>query len=637
VNFFEHQERARGTTRKLVVLFSAAVLSLILITTALLIVVLAVADSKAPEAGLGINSIRSDIAAAVSAVVLLVVMLGTLFRLTQLRSGGKAVAESLGGRLLNLGTRNANERKILNVVEEMAIAAGVPVPQVYLLDDPAINAFAAGYEPRDAVIGITQGCIEQLDRNELQGVIAHEFSHIFNGDMRLNIRLIGWLYGITVIGLIGYYLMRGQTYRFGGSRNDNSRGAIVMLGIGLIIIGYGGTFFGNLIKAAVSRQREFLADASAVQFTRNPESIGGALKKIGGYAQGSVLTRADASEFSHLLFSQGVKAGFTGLFATHPPLEARIKRIEPRWDGKFVVPEPRTAPEPEPEAAVSPRHMAGAGLVGHLINSVGEPDPEHLQKAAEQILSIPDELMVAVHNTLGGCLTMHALIVSCSSREVAQQQLKFLHEHLKPAHYREFQRLQTTVASLPRPLYLPLVELAMPGLRQLSRNQFPHFMSHLHKLMDADGQISLFEWCLFKILRFNLDKPSPGRLLRLDLNQCESAVGQLFTALASAGSKDATDAAAAYADAVTRTGITVSGAFQWQDILDLKQLDAAFDRLQGLAPLQKPRLLKAMVRCVEHDGRVTVEEAELIRAASAILDCPMPPLTLPVSQDDAGH
>ncbi|HWK55637.1 MAG TPA: M48 family metalloprotease, partial [Hyphomicrobiales bacterium] len=231
MNFFEHQERARGTTRALVLLFIGAVVSLILVATLLVTLILSTSDTEGAAPAFDPATLPLDVLAGVSAVVLTVVALGAAFRFLQLRAGGKAVAQGLGGRLLNVNTRNMEERKVLNVVEEMAIAAGVPVPQVYLLEEAGINAFAAGHTPQDAVIGVTRGCIALLDRDELQGVIAHEFSHIFNGDMRLNLRLIGWLYGITVLGLIGYFLLRGQGVAAARSRNNNSRGALVLMGL----------------------------------------------------------------------------------------------------------------------------------------------------------------------------------------------------------------------------------------------------------------------------------------------------------------------------------------------------------------------------------------------------------------------
>lgn len=341
MNFFDEQARAQRNTTRLVVLFSLAVISLIAVTVVAVVGVLAALDSTGQEGVTLANRLQFawsmldwQLAGSVAAIVLTVVLLGSLYKQFQLRGGGRAVAESLGGRLIPLDTQAADERQILNVVQEIAIAAGIAAPPVYVIEDDAINAFAAGQKPEDAVIGITRGCIGLLNREELQGVIAHEFSHIFHGDMRLNLRLVAALHGILMIGLVGYTLLRAAPFR--RSSNKSNAGAIMLgIGIALIIIGFAGTFFGNLIKAGVSRQREFLADASAVQYTRNPNGIAGALKKIGAYSAGSQVQAVHAPEFSHMFFSQAVGNSLSGLLATHPPLAQRIRRVQPDWDGKL--------------------------------------------------------------------------------------------------------------------------------------------------------------------------------------------------------------------------------------------------------------------------------------------------------------
>jgi Zn-dependent protease with chaperone function len=618
VNFFEHQDRARSSTRKLVLLFVLAVASLIVITTFLVVFILGLAEQGGTQVAPGLNTrfLGSDVFLLVSVVVITVVMLGTLYRMTQLRGGGSIVAENLGGRLLNVHTRDADERKILNVVEEMAIAAGLPVPQVYLLEDEAINAFAAGYRQQDAVIGVTRGCIAQLNRDELQGVIAHEFSHILNGDMRLNIRLIGWLYGIMVLGLIGHHLLRGSRYAHGrGSRNN--KGGVLLLGLGLMIVGYSGTFFGNLIKAAVSRQREFLADASAVQYTRNPGGIGGALKKIGANATGSMIASADTSEISHMLFGQGVRAGLTGLFATHPPLEERIRRLDPRWDGAFA----QTA------AAAATASIAGnSGAIG-FVGSVGQPDAASLAEARKRIEGIPAALQDEVHTTLGSSLLMHALIVSASEQSALGAQLGFLRQKLNAESYRLFTKLHRAVAVLDRNLFLALVDLALPSLRQLSPAQYRGFMGELHQLMQADARISLFEWCLFRILHSSLDRHPGRREAQHDLGTCATQCHLLLSALARAGHAG-DDAAAAAALSAGAQYLQLPPAQQElrTEAVTLAELDSAMDRLRNLKPLQKPKLLKALVQCIQKDGVVTSAEGELLRAVGATLDCPIPPL-----------
>ena len=609
MNFFEHQDRARSSTRLLVALFVCAVAALILVTVLLVVFLSGMVQGSEGRPPLAFDTtlLTSDIFFVVSTVVVAVVGLGTLYRIMQLRGGGKAIAEGLGGRLLNVQTRDADERKVLNVVEEMAIAAGLPVPQVYLLEDPAINAFAAGYHPQDAVIGITRGCIHELDRDELQGVVAHEFSHILNGDMRLNILLIGWLYGIMVIGLVGYHLLRGMRY---SGRSNKKGGGLIFLALGLMAVGYGGTFFGNLIKAAVSRQREFLADASAVQYTRNPGGIGNALKKIGGYATGTIINAADTAEISHMLFGPGARFA---LFATHPPLEERIRRIEPRWKGDFNDRSTQRA-----EAATQAVSQPVAGFV----ESVGQLTEAGLSTAQQRLAALPVGLHAEVHSSFGSYLTIFALLMAASEQGSRRAQWQYLAGQLAPAEFAQLQGLYDQVAALDRKLYLPLVDLALPTLRQLSVRQWQTFMQHLQQLAKADANMTLFEWCLFRILRAALTQRST-RGGTVDLDQCIEESRLLLAACAREGQAVEAAATVAFAAGMAELRAGEAGALPAPGNLDA--LDRAVERLRLLNPLQKPRLLKALVRCIQADRAVTSGEAELLRAIGAALDCPIPP------------
>src|SRR5690606_9576644 len=389
MNFFEQQERAKRNTSKLVVLLCLAVVSLVAISSIAVAAILALLGQRDPNTPLTAGSWFTQMTAlldwplvgAIAVLVIGVVVAGSLFKHFQLRSGGKAVAESLNAKPIDPGTTDLEEKKVLNVVEEMAIASGIPVPPVYVMEDESINAFAAGHTPQDAVIGVTRGCIRLLSRDELQGVVAHEFSHIFHGDMRLNTKLVATLNGILLIGLVGYILLRSAPFRRGSSR-DNS--AFIMLAIGVIltIVGFAGTFFGKLIKSAVSRQREFLADASAVQFTRNPAGIADALKKIGGYKPGSQIRDANAAEYSHMFFSQAVGGALSRFMATHPPLEERIRRVQPDWDGNFSVPQPEPAIAPAADDG-HVRRMRGVLLATAIgaIDSIGQPSDRHVAYA----------------------------------------------------------------------------------------------------------------------------------------------------------------------------------------------------------------------------------------------------------------
>lgn len=634
MNFFEHQDLARRNTRRLIILMVLAVASLILVTTLLVAIVLYYFQYDVTQAQRGGNllsqSLRSvswELLGYITLGIGSVVALGSVFKLLQLRGGGRMVAEAMGGRLINLDTRDADERKILNVVEEMAIASGTPVPPVYVIEDASINAFAAGQQTQDAVIGITRGCIELLNRDELQGVIAHEFSHILQGDMRLNIRLVGILHGILLLGLIGYFLLRSA--HLGGSnssrRQGNSALPMIALGIGLMVVGYAGTFFGNIIKAAVSRQREFLADSSAVQFTRNPDGIAGALKKIGGHSQGSILHSAHAAEFSHMYFGQGVLTRFNALMATHPPLAERIKRIQPQWDGRFPTLERSSA-----TAASSSAHseqMAGfaAGAApASAIDSIGQPSPEHVAHARSLLNSIPDSLSEAAHDPFAARALVYSLLISKSSAAIAQEQWARLGELADPGVLKYSETLHATVAKLQRELDLPLLELCIPALKQLSESAYKRFKGVLVDLIRADQRVDVFEWCLYRITVHNLE---PHRQARgdLSLRQLAEECRLLISFVAHSGHESDAAAEAAFNQGFISLGLGPR-FFMAKGSIRLPELDAALDRLRKLKPLQKPTLLKALAACINHDATVSVTEQEMFRAIADSLDCPVPPL-----------
>lgn len=644
MDFFTAQDQARRKTGRLVVLLVLAILALIIVATLAIAIALQLMDGgqAAGQANLDaqgmLSALSVELVAGVAIAVLAIVVLGGLFKRSQLRHGGRVVAEALGGREINLNTRDADERRILNVVEEMAIASGTPVPSVYVLEEEAINAFAAGHQTSDAVIGITRGTIRNLNREELQGVVAHEFSHILHGDMRLNMRLISVLYGILVIGLMGGMLLRSMRFRRmgGGGKRDNSGAVILVLGAVLMLIGYAGTFFGNLIKSAVSRQREYLADASAVQFTRNPQGIGNALVKIGAHTQGSNLQAAQASEFSHLFFGQGVRLGFTQMMATHPPLKDRIKRVMPSWDGRFdasahsqqaeretVTSEQDTSrQEPGLRSATLAAILTGASAQT-AINSMGQPDQRHLKQARATLDALPESVKAAAHEPYAARALIYALLLS-EDQGVREHQLEALQKIALPDVYSELRKHAPDVMRLDIQLRLPLVELALPALKSLSVEQGQHFRLCMERLMSADGQVSLWEWTLYQLLLNNLGEQDNGPA-NLKLNDLQRECQLLLTVLASAG-QDAPveiNAALSAAESELPFALTVT-----DDISDMRALSLAVDRLRRLKPMQKPALLQAMARCIEHSGVIRPAEAELFRAVADTLDCPMPPLLI---------
>ena len=634
MDFFQAQDEAHRNTKSLVFFFALAVLSLIVITN--LLVMLLFGFIRPGEQGVTLDVIASQfdwqVCLQISGAVLAVILVGSAYKTIALSSGGATVAESLGGRLINQNTTDLHERKALNVVEEMAIASGTPVPPVYVLDhEQGINAFAAGFTPGDAVVGLTRGTITHLSREELQGVIAHEFSHILNGDMRLNLRLIGVLHGILLIGLIGYLILR--SVRGGSNRNT---APIMGLGLGLLVVGYAGTFFGNLIKASVSRQREFLADASAVQFTRSNVGISGALKKIGGYAAGSELQTPEAPTMSHAYFSKGVSAFMQSVFATHPPLGVRIKRIDPTWDGVFVPvtreiseeEEAAAQAKAEPTRGMTPKAAAGVVIAGQILDSVGQASRAHLDYAASLVNDIPDAVRDAVHEPYGARAVIYCLVIDGRQADVRDKQLQQLRQLGDTGILDLVNKLLEPVKALDIRFRLPLIDMALPSMHQLSEAQYQLFRKNLLFLMQADNRIDLFEWSLQKIIFHHLDRQfgRPGKQTAKfgSFSDVIQHIDVLVSMLVYARVKDKSKIDSALSEAERELGLTDLVLLPREQI-NLESLDKAVDQLALLKPLLKPRLLKACLAVITQDKEYSPDEIELMRAIANVLDCPTPP------------
>ena len=451
---------------------------------------------------------------------------------------------ALGGQPLNHDTRDRDERRILNVVEEMAIASSIPVPPVYLLEEKGINAFAAGYSPQDAVIGVTRGCVQTLTRDELQGVIAHEYSHILNGDMRMNIRLIGFVYGIMVIGLLGWQIFCIALYTGGRRRSKDSNPLpLIAVGGGLIVIGAIGTFFGNWIKSSISRQREYLADASAVQFTRNPDGIAGALKQIGGSTGHGILEHGSAPEFSHMFFATGVTGMLSSMFTTHPPLEQRIRRIEPRWDGEFPKARQLRVGEGRPKQSLKEKpvarreKMAQAVTVMAGIEVIGQPTPQHVAHAAKLISEIPDTVKNAARDPYGARAVLYGLLLN-EEADVRQRQVDQLKQHAERGLAELTEVMSRQIAALEKQHRLPLVDMTLGSLKALSPTQHHNFKVNLDVLVKADRKIEFFEWVLLRIVDHHLGQPQRARPQYYGLERLQSQCSTLLSALAWVGHSD---------------------------------------------------------------------------------------------------
>ena len=639
MNFFEAQARAKRQTSWLLLLFGLAVAGLIVLTNLLVMALIGFNhDAERFSADLFWRQFDWGLFTAIAAAVTILIILGSVYKMVALSGGGRIVAEMLGGSPIPRNTGDRAQRRLLNVVEEMAIASGIPAPPVYLLNDMGINAFAAGLTPNNAVIGVTRGALTYLNRDELQGVIAHEFSHIFNGDMRMNIRLMGVLHGILLLGLAGYYLLRATRF-MRSSRNRNGGNVVVAmlaLGGGLIVIGYVGFFFGQWIKATVSRQRELLADASAVQYTRNNHGIADALKKIGGSTWGSLLENPSAQQYSHAYFSVGVRGFLQSLFATHPPLALRIKRIDPRWDGRFIEPkvqEVAADQAPEHIAAARTAVMAGAVAAGMLqpedtVALVGKVRQEHVELARDILASIPEPLRHAAEEPFGARAVIYGMLLDTQPDILAKQQ-GLMSQLADPAVAQQTRDLLPHLPDLPEAARLPLVGLALPVLRTLSPDQYRRFHEVAAALIAADNKVDLKEWILQHFLIRQLDehfnlRPRP-KAKHSHLGAVKQQAEILLSLVAHTEHPDAPAAEQAF-----RTGIAAAGAtalkFVPREHLSLENLNAAIDQLAELKPLLKPRILKACAACLMYDGQATIKGQELLRTVASCLDSPMPPL-----------
>lgn len=651
-DFFERQSAARRNTIWLIGMFLVATAGIVAATFFVALFAMEGYDSYGGALDGHGDQPRYEIPLLAAGGALVMVVGGTLFKVIELRSGGgTGVASRLGGRRLYPNESGLAERKLLNVVEEMAIASGVPVPPVFLMEEPGINAFAAGYTPSDAVVGVTRGAIEQLSREQLQGVIAHEFSHILNGDMKMSIRLIGILHGILLLGLTGQLLLRSTFFSGRGSSDRNKGSAVLVIlaiGLALMVLGFIGTFIGGLMKAAVSRQREYLADASAVQFTRNPDGIGGALKRIGAASSGSRLKTAAANEASHMFFAQGVFEGFSGLMATHPPLTKRILAIEPNWDGKY--PEPIAAPtskrgRPSTAAAAGVSQLAGSvaevneaiddtageiidlGIVDHAVDQVGEPQEIHRRYAAQVIAELPQVVRDAAREPHEARAVVYCLLLD-ARREVRQKQIAALRQTADPAVLQAASKLQRPVAGVEARGRLPLVDMCMPALRSMSASQFEVFSKCVHALVVADENLGLFEWTLGLMIARHLEpqyrKEHRVVTLYYGLQRLGDECSMLLSTLAHVGHSDQ------QAEQAFRTAVPLlpKVKLQWlpRNACSLAKLKEALDTLSRVAERQRGQLLDACAEVICADGEVKVAEAELLRGIADLLDCPVPPL-----------
>ncbi|MGH6623466.1 MAG: M48 family metallopeptidase [Burkholderiaceae bacterium] len=671
MDFFQHQELARRSSRRLVVLFALAVIAIVVAVNvaAALLYMTFVLPTGAMWLG---TSLPNGFFATNTIVVLGLIGGGTALELNRLRAGGEAVAQMIGAREVDTSTRDPLDRRLVNVVEEMAIASGVAMPRVFVMDNEnTINAFAAGHSIDDAVVAVTRGTLTRLSRDELQGVIAHEFSHILNGDMKLNLRLIGVLYGLLIVALAGRFLLEiGGRSRGGGGRNAGSAVAVMFAaGLALWILGYVGVFFGRLIKAAVSRQREFLADASAVQFTRNPDGIGGALRKIAGLSQqsglGTRINHPQAESLSHLFLGAARPSFVRGIFATHPPIEERVQRIYGRKQDALPAPEDAvalalggleptpdlqrppspiqyvpvsppttTAAMPEISSALSPVAglvAAGALAASHLSAEVGTVRPPHAKAKGDFELSDAQRALVAslraaAQDGTRAQLLVFAMLVDRDA-ELHSQQRTLLSEACGADAARLTDEYHDQVQALPPGARQPLVDVAMPALRRLPADARAKLLRLAHLLIATDGRLTVHEFLLFTILKRRLG-PSASREVPVrfaGVRELPEDVS-LVLSLVAAVRLPARAEHAFNAGALGLAGVTTH--FVPGTDVKLDAVSNALDRLNQLAPLAKPQLIKAATASAFVDGETNWRAASALRMICTAIDAPLPPQVL---------
>ncbi|WP_407550505.1 M48 family metallopeptidase [Vibrio parahaemolyticus] len=615
MDFFHHQDTARQRTGLLVMLFTLAVLA---ITGLVSVISIGIYFYFTGEPFTTQSIISYCLLSFVG--VLTVVSISSFIRLSELNAnGGRGVAESIGGKLISTDTSNAKHRQLLNVVEEMSIASGIPVPPVYVMaEEHGINAFAAGMSIDDAVIGVTQGALDAFSRDELQGVIAHEFSHILNGDMRLNTRLIGALFGITCIAHFGHLILdnSNSTRHVSRSSSDSNKGfaVIILIAIVCLVLGWLGTLFGNMIKAAISRQREFLADASAVQFTRNDQGIAGALKKIGSNVQGSTLNTKASDEMSHMMFGQSKLSGFSGLFATHPPLDERIRRIEPNWDGSYAQ------HSHAQNTAFGNEQVSGFAVGGGSPASQSASPSEQLSETGKQLISqLPPELVDIAREPYSARFIAFALIFDGS--DIQREMIK---SYVPLASQSTL--LPWLDYDLPLHLRFPLLELALPALKSLSEAQKISLCKVLRELSETDNQYSLAEWCVINLLEKQLLASFGFIKQHKTLKQLEESVFWLLRELAWVSHSQADKAQRAYHCALAHLGFPEVKLEPANSNWHLSR--AALELLLQLKPKDRRIFVKACRLAIESDGEITVAEGELYRVIACFLEVPEPPLTV---------
>ena len=617
MDFFKHQDQARKKTWLLILLFMLAVISIVLVLNIIVFLIFSTGDDYISRFDYWMANTYWE---HPTAAVVLLIFFGSLKRYFSLSDGGRAVADMVGAKLINMDSNVKDEKKYINIVSEMSIASGVPMPELYVMDrESGINAFVAGFKPTEAVMVVTRGALQELNRDELQGVVAHEFSHILNGDMRINIRLMAILAGILTIGQFGKVLMRSGAH----GRSSRNSAPLILVGLVVFITGYIGLFFGRLIKSAISRQREYLADASSVQFTRNPKGIAGALYKIKENSHASYLNSNRAEEMSHMCFAGTMKCFFESLLATHPPLDVRINTIDPSF---LKLQRAKSIIKNKILAGENDKSVHGPGR-DELVGLIGNPQPEHLAYAALMVQSFSLPLTGLLRTPTGAQAIVYALILAGMKNDTG---MKYISEKCDNDLLSVIGEASKCLHDLDKRKRLALIDLVLPVLKSLDEAERDIFVVTINELARLDKKITLFEFVILTIVNQHLNRQSQknSRVKYHSFKPVLNEVRVLISVMAQSSRQTAEKIGLVY-DRAMRTF-----AFGELNMIPIKECDfkmvsSALNKLNYLSPMLKKPLIIACDDCVFDYCIVIQDEAELLRAITESLDCPMPPILQP--------
>ena len=654
MNFFEHQDLARKKSFFLGLLFT---LALFLIASSTSVIAYLILHNAGLTALPFTNWVTSRDCVSVFGITLIIIAGGSFYQLLNLTKGGEAVAKMARGRKVDMNSSEPNEQVFINVVEEMSIASGTPMPSLYIMDhEQSINAFVAGYEPTECVLVITQGTLTALTRNELQGVIGHEYSHILNGDMRINVRLIAILAGILLFGQIGQFLLRSSTNRSRFSRSSsysnksNNKGValILFIGLAMIIIGYIGLFCGRVIKAAISRQREFLADAASVQFTRNPEGIASALYKIANTNNGSHLASTyHAEDINHLCFSESVKMSLSGLLASHPPLPDRISAIDKSFLVRFRARKNVQSNKTQQQANSTEQYSSTMGLLepntiqssfsgnnastsnpsGPFKLPVGEVSPDHLDYAVSLLASIPTATRAFSHDPeKAKTLLLYLMINETASEHHADVINQLSAEGKALITAGAAPNIKSLIQGITKAQRMPMIEMAIAAIKRQDQDQKQRFIKDLVTIANADSKLTFVEFSLITLIKQQLS-PLHGKKIKSKYHSYKNVtqeIALIIKLFSTASSQNKALRKKRFGHAMQ----SFSKAIEWENTLkgNAENISHALNKLRYISPLLKQPFLEACAECVMADQVVNTREYELLRLVATVIDCPMPPL-----------